>query len=304
MPFSNRPYSYSPLRFFGYRLKNRFTDFITSKTALNRLILINVGVYLLLLIARLLLRVFSFLMLQNYSLELYQWLSFPADPLQLLVRPWTILTSIFIHANFWHLFWNMIMLYIAGRIFLSHLSDKQLWLTYFLGGFLGNLTFMLAYNTFPVFGPIVHEASCVGASGAIMAVLFAISLYRPKEELTFWLIGRLKLIWIALFFVVIDILQIPIENAGGHFAHLGGAIYGALFAMYLLYGQRLKGVVFEKDRKKYASSTSSRPLSDEEFNARKANDARRVDAILDKISQSGYDALTKEEKDFLYNYKR
>lgn len=304
MPFPNQPYSSSPLRFLRYRLKNQFTDFITSKTALNRLILLNTGIYFLLLISKLLLRVFSFLMVKNYTLVLYQGLSFPADPLQLFSHPWTIITSLFVHANFWHLFWNMIMLYIAGKIFLSHLSNKQLWFTYFIGGILGNLIFMLAYNTFPVFSTVVQEASCVGASGAIMAVLFAISIYRPQQELTFWLIGRIKLIWIALFFVVIDILQIPAGNAGGHFAHLGGALYGSLFALYLIYGHPFKGVVFEKNRKKYASATASRPLSDEEFNARKNHDAQRVDAILDKISQNGYDALTKEEKDFLYNYKR
>lgn len=303
MPFNNRSYNPSPMRFFWQRLKIQFHDFITSKTALNRLIMINIFVYLLLLISKLLLNVFSFLMVKDYGLALYDWLAFPAYPNLLLTRPWTIITSLFVHAGFWHIFWNMFMLYVAGKIFLSHLTDKQLWLTYFIGGIFGNVIFMLAYNTFPVFQGVVSDASCVGASGAIMAILFTISLYRPKEELSLWLIGKLKLIWIALIFVIIDILQIPVENAGGHFAHLGGAIYGALFALFLLYLPSFKTISFEKKKaKKYASST--RPTSDEEFNARKKASADKVDEILDKISKSGYEALTKEEKDFLYNYKR
>lgn len=303
MPFNNRTSNPSPLRFFWQRLKIQFHDFITSKTALNRLIMINIFIFLFLLISKLLLNVFSYLMVKDYSLVFYDWLAFPADPKLLLVRPWTIVTSLFVHAGFWHIFWNMFMLYVAGKIFLNYLSDKQLWATYFIGGIFGNAVFMLAYNTFPVFNDVVADASCVGASGAIMAILFAISLYRPKEELSLWLIGKLKLIWIALIFVVINILQIPVDNAGGHFAHLGGAIYGTIFALSMLYLPSFKTISFEKKKtKKYASS--SRPMSDEEFNARKKASADRVDEILDKISKSGYDALTKEEKDFLYNYKR
>lgn len=277
-------------------------EFFTSRTALNRLITINIAIYILMLIGNLLLSVLSFLMVNDYSNVLLNWLAFPVDLSLFITRPYTILTSLFVHSGLWHLVFNMLMLYVSGKIFMQYLSEKQLYCTYLFGGVLGNLFFMLSYHLFPVFHNVISTASGIGASGAIMAILFTIAIYRPKEELQLWLVGRVRLWILAVVFVILDIIQIPIGNAGGHFAHIGGAIYGLLFALYLIYKSKRHYTIFEKSKKKYAYA--QRTFTDEEFNQQKHNNEKRVDAILDKIAKNGYDALSKEEKDFLYHYKR
>ena len=206
-----------------------------------------------------------------------------------------------------HIFFNMFMLYVTGQLFLKYLTQKQLVATYFIGGVVGNLFFMGAYNLFPVFAGMVSCATSVGASGAIMAILLAVTLYRPDHTVSLILVGRIAMKWLAVIFIVIDLLSITNGNAGGHFAHLGGAVYGVLAGLYYLKGNPFRKVVFVRNgRKGYRApaGTSSRPTSDAEYNANKRRDEERVDAILDKISKSGYGSLTKEERDFLYNYKR
>jgi membrane associated rhomboid family serine protease len=234
-------------------------------------------------------------------------LDFPADFPALLYHPWTLVTSLFVHNGFWHIFFNMFMLYVAGQLFLKYLTQKQLVATYFIGGIVGNLFFMGAYNLFPVFASAVSYATCVGASGAIMAILIAVTVYRPNHPLNLFLFGKTTMKWVAVIFVAIDLLSITGGNAGGHFAHLGGAVYGALAGLFYLKGNPFRQVVFERnERKGYRAptGTTGRPVSDADYNAKKRQDEAKVDSILDKISKSGYDSLTKEERDFLYNYKR
>ena len=294
------------LHFLGQGIK----VFFASRTALSRLMFINIVVFLLMIVVRWGISSISFLF--NLDLNFARWaatyLDFPADYTSLLFHPWTMVTSLFIHDGFWHIFFNMFILYVAGRMFLQYLSQKQLVATYFIGGIVGNLFFLGAYNLFPVFAPTVSNATCVGASGAIMAILLAVTVYRPNHRLNLILVGQTTLKIVAICFVAIDLLSITGGNAGGHFAHLGGALYGTVAGFFYLKGNPFRKVVFEKNsRKGYRApggNTIDRPLSDTDYNARKRQDEARVDKILDKISKSGYDALTKEERDFLYNYKR
>lgn len=292
------------LRFLGQGIK----VFFAGRTALSRLMFINIAVFLLMLVARWISSAVSFLFRLNFNFSYWSatHLDFPADFTHFLYHPWTIVTSLFIHNGFWHIFFNMFMLYVAGRLFLQYLTQKQLVATYFIGGIIGNLFFMGAYHIFPVFAGVVSHATCVGASGAIMAILLAVTLYRPNHRLNLILVGQTTLKVVAIIFVAIDLLSITGGNAGGHFAHLGGALYGAVAGFFYLNGNPFRKVVFEKnDKKGYrATVNSGRPVSDADFNARKRQDEERVDTILDKISKSGYDSLTKEERDFLYNYKR
>lgn len=295
-PFQQR------LRFLGQGIK----AFFAARTAISNLMLINIAVYLLMLVARWGTHAVSFLFKLNCNFS--QWveanLAFPADFQTFLFHPWTIVTSLFVHEGFWHIFFNMFMLYVAGRLFMKYLTQKQLVATYFLGGLTGNLFFMGAYNLFPVFATAVPYATCVGASGAIMAILLAVTVYRPNHRLNLILIGQTTMKVVAIIFVAIDLLSITGGNAGGHFAHLGGALYGALAGFFYLKGNPFRKVIFEKNNRKGYRAGTGRPMSDADFNAKKRQDEARVDTILDKISKSGYDSLTKEERDFLYNYKR
>ena len=293
------------LRFWGQRIR----QFFAERSALRRLMFINIAVFLLMLVAKWGVSAVSFLFRINpdFSGWAAEYLDFPADFTSFLYHPWTIITSLFIHNGFWHIFFNMFMLYVAGGLFLKYLTQRQLVATYFIGGIVGNLFFMGAYNLFPVFANMVSHATCVGASGAIMAILIAATVYRPNHPLNLILIGQTTMKWVAVIFVAIDLLSITGGNAGGHFAHLGGAAYGALAGFFYLKGNPFRKVVFIKnERKGYRASTgtSGRPVSDADYNAKKRQDEARVDTILDKISKSGYDSLTKEERDFLYNYKR
>lgn len=272
--------------------------------------MINVYVYL----AELLLRVFftltAFLMNSSEAMimeKIINWLACPASFQNLLYQPWSIATSLFLHSGFWHLFMNMLMLYVSGKIFLQYLDSRKLITTYFLGGIFGNFIYMLSYTYFPVFQDVLSVSHALGASGSIMAILAAITFYRPQHEVNLILIGPVKLYWIMIVFVVVDLLSIPNGNAGGHIAHLGGVMYG-IGSQYLYhsYSQKTKRKKSKKSKSKFTTSYDNnwRPMSDEEYNAQKVKEQQKVDEILDKISKNGYDALTKAEKDFLFHFSK
>ncbi|MDL2230870.1 rhomboid family intramembrane serine protease [Bacteroidales bacterium OttesenSCG-928-L19] len=304
-------YGQSPFNYQRPSLGSSIKNFITNKSPLNRLIVINCAVYLVVLFLKLFASLFLFL--NDYSAEgsAFQWivnkLSCPASFQTLLYQPWSMITSLFMHADFWHIFMNMLMLYITGRIFLQYLDKRKLVITYFLGGIAGNLLYMLAYNYFPVFSESMPFSHALGASGSIMAIMAAITVYRPNHEMNLILIGRVKLYWIMIIFVIVDIISIPQGNAGGHIAHLGGVFYGAVSQIFYRHYTPKKRVKKSKTKKqKFATSHDEhwRPMSDEEYNANKQREQEHIDKILDKISKNGYDALTKSEKDFLFNYSK
>jgi len=141
-----------------------------------------------------------------------------------------------------------------------------------------------------------------GASGSIMAILAAITVYKPQYNLQIVFLGPIKLKWITIIFIVIDLLSISKSNAGGHIAHLGGVLYGATYMFFSMKNNIYQST--KKKKKKYCTSYDTRPLSDEEYNAKKKAENDRIDAILDKISKNGYDALTAEEKEFLFSKSR
>lgn len=280
-------------------------EFFQRRSALNLLVMINVGVYISYLLFRGIMSLIAFLMNSNINevvmTRVIQLLSVPASFETFIFQPWSIVTSLFFHISFWHILFNMLMLVVAGRIFNQYLSEKKLLLTYLIGGIAGNLLYQIAYQTFPVFQEALPHSMAMGASGSIMAILAAITVYRPRHELFLFLIGKIKLQWIMLIFILLDLISIPKGNAGGHIAHLGGAMYGAIYSS-LLFFHPFKIKKKKKKQKFYTSYTSSsdRPMSDEEYNTRKKEQEKKIDAILDKISKSGYEALSKEEKDFLF----
>lgn len=278
-------------------------------TALIKFIFINVAVFILVHLIGLL--IFFFTGVSGSSMVAY-WLALPADFGQLILKPWSIITYMFLHEGFLHIAFNMLILYFGGQIFLQFLDAKKLIGTYILGGISGGLLFILTFNIFPVFNEIVSGALALGASASVMAVLIAIAAYVPNYTVRLMLLGNVKLKYIALFYVVMDIISIPQGNAGGHIAHLGGAFFGLYFVYRLRNGKDITiGVnrllnyiahLFSSKRKmKVVYKNPGKTKSDVAYNAQKAANQQKIDAILDKISKSGYDSLSKEEKAILFD---
>ena len=284
-------------------------------TMSEKLIAINVIAFVLFFFFKTLAFLFNFE--SDFVLE---WLVFPKEPGEYLFKPWTIITYAFLHGGLWHLLSNMLILYFSGIYFLNYFSPKKMLNFYFLGGIFGALVYMASYNLFPAFQGM-GRSYLIGASAAVMSILVGIATHIPHMRVRLILLGSIKLWWIAAFLVIIDIIQIPISNPGGHLAHLGGAGFGYLYASQLGKGNNIASG-FEKLLDWIGSLFSSSPSSPKRSNLKtvhrkrntgttnsgfsshvrnKKEEQEKIDAILDKISKSGYDSLTKQEKDFLFN---
>ncbi|MFC2100477.1 rhomboid family intramembrane serine protease [Bacteroidota bacterium] len=286
--------------------------FFRSKSILVRLIIINTLVFLAINFIKI---IFFLFQINPYIDEFSQisktiyWLAVPADFNALLLKPWTIITYMFLQENLLHIFFNMFMLYFGGQIFVKYLGEKRLISTYLFGGIAGAIFYIASFNIFPAFQNAIHYSLALGASASVLAILIAISSYIPDFSINLLLLGKIKLKYIAVFIVVIDILSIDKGNAGGHLAHLGGAFFGFTYIKLMKSGIHLPVIDFTglfKRKSAYTKFTTiknekKRPLSDEEYNKIKLENQKRIDHILEKISKSGYESLTKEEKELLFN---
>lgn len=238
------------------------------------------------------------------------WLKLPSNFLDFIVQPWSIVTYAFLHADFFHILFNMLWLYFIGRIILNLFNPKTALNIYFLGAISGGLLFMLGYQVFPnVFG---GNSSLVGASAAVRALLIFICAYMPNQEVRFFTFN-LKLWYLAVAIIALDVIGLSGGNAGGNLAHLGGALLGYFYAKQLLQGNDI-GKSFERFMDSIVSMfkrSKKSPLKTVHKNKGKVggytksdfnefNNQKKIDVILDKISKSGYDSLTAEEKDFLF----
>ncbi|MBT8205621.1 MAG: rhomboid family intramembrane serine protease [Eudoraea sp.] len=268
----------------------------------EKLIAINLGIYIVDLL-------FTFLMNWNRN-TFVQWFELPADFFEFLSQPWSVVTYSFFHAGFGHLFWNMIILYFTGRIFLNLFGPRTFINVYFLGIILGGLLFLLSYNVFPAF--MGTRTALIGASAGVTAVLIFICTYMPNQEVRL-IFFNIKLWYIGAFVVLMDLIQIASSNSGGRIAHLGGALLGYVFARQLLQGRDIgKGFsafldslasLFKKGEKKAPMKTvyrKKKASTKSKVNYEKENRQRKIDSILDKISKSGYESLSQAEKDFLF----
>jgi membrane associated rhomboid family serine protease len=242
---------------------------------------------------------------------LMQWFELPKDFFDFIVQPWSLFTYSFFHGGIWHLFWNMLVLYFASRIFLNLFGPRRFINVYFLGVLLGGLLFLLSYNVFPAL--IGIRTALIGASAGVTAVLIFVCAYIPNQEVRL-LFFNVKLWHIGVFVVLIDLIQIPAGgNAGGHLAHLGGALLGYVYARQLLHGRDIgEGFskildslsnLFRRSEKKPPLKTVYRKkqsAADRKVDYDKESRQRKIDSILDKISKSGYESLSKDEKDFLF----
>lgn len=273
---------------------------------LMQLIYINGGIFLLLMIVRVVL-----FLTGNEPMygTVVRQLSIPASIPAILSRPWSIITHMFIHDGFLHILVNMMWLHFGGSIFLRYLDSKRLLSTFLLGGLSGALVFVLTMNVIPIFQVQLEGSTALGASAAVLAIMVAAATTAPNHVVHLVLIGPVKLKYIALLSVVLDVLLIPQGNAGGHFGHLGGAAFGFLFATQLKLGRDLsidfmRPFAWMKNgfpkRNRKIKVVHSRAKNDEQFNEDKKSRQEQMDAILDKIKRSGYDSLSKTEKEVLF----
>lgn len=296
----------------------RMKIFFTRREALSRIILINIVVWLLIALIRNLSFLFSTpeagtsgLYKQLLSEYLLSFLALPANVEVFLQKPWTILSYMFLHFDFWHILFNLLWLYWFGVIFVQYLSQRQFFATYIFGGIAGGLLYIISYNVFPVFDFVKGTAQAIGASASVLAIVVAISFYVPNYTINLFILGPVKIKYIAIITIAMDILMISGGNAGGHLAHLGGALWGFAYVKMLPHFDPAKvfGIFSESSLKKFRENRKARfkvhygkpPVSDEEYNLQKKDKQQKIDKILDKISQSGYNSLTKEEKELLFS---
>ena len=269
----------------------------------EQLIAINVAVFIVFRLAGFLLK------LSAPGLDV--WFELPKDFFEFLTRPWTLVTYAFLHGGLWHLFFNMLLLYYVGRIFLNYFGSRRFINVYFLGLMLGGLFFLAAYNIFPAF--YQSQSPLIGASAGVMAVLIFICTYLPGQEVRVFFFN-LRLWYVGAFFVILDLVLIPLnDNPGGRIAHLGGALLGYLYARRAIQGGDLgagfskfldwAGELFKPRPRKAPMKTvyrkeARKPAQTVDY-TREARQ-RKIDGILDKISKSGYESLTQAEKDFLF----
>ncbi|WP_026704238.1 rhomboid family intramembrane serine protease [Flavobacterium soli] len=267
----------------------------------NKLIYWNVGVFLV-----------SLIFFYQFKLGIFSyphWLALSSVPSEWIIFPWTLLTYAFLHSGILHLFFNMMILHFSSRLFLIFFTQKQYIGLYFLGAIFSGIIYTLSSFL------LGSTSVIVGASAAIMAILVAATTYQPLMDVRIPLIGNVKLWHITGVILLLDLMYIGIENTGGHISHLAGAFFGFLYIKLLQNGTDLSKIVssvidffvnlfkpkkatpFKKVHKNYkpepTKPTVSRVVT-------KDKTQQQIDEILDKISQSGYDSLTKEEKEFLF----
>ena len=250
--------------------------------------------------------------LLGYSLDILYYVSLSSSVADLLWKPWSILTYSFFHAGIWHIIFNMIMFNFAAKVFLTYFTQKQLLGLYVSGGLFAGIIYLISYNTIPAL--VNTPASVVGASASVMAILFAVATYAPMMQLRLLIIGNIKLWHIAIVFLIIDFLQLSSTNTGGHLAHLGGALFGYIFTTQLkkgfdltlwftnivLFFQKITDTRKRTPFKKVHRNFKPAPKPEPSKIVKKTNVQQQIDAILDKISKSGYESLSKDEKEFLF----
>lgn len=278
-----------------------------------RLIYINVGIFLLVALLGIVLRLFNFA-----PGSLLDWFELPASLPRFATQPWSILTYMFLHADIWHLLFNMLWLYWFGALFLRFFSAKHLRGLYLLAGICGGILYMAAYNLFPYFRPLTDYSLLLGASASVLGIVAATAYREPNYPIGLLLIGTVKLKYLALVVIGLDVLFITSENAGGHIAHLGGALAGLWFAASLNKGTDLTKwlnraadqatALFRprprKPKMKVHYGANADRQKDYDYNARRKAQDDEIDRILDKVRKSGYDNLTEEEKKRLFDASR
>lgn len=298
-------------------IKNRYN----AASLLLRFIYINVAVFVVLRLVGLV----SFLGTGSPN-SLLQWVELPSHLPTLVRRPWTVITYMFSHYSFFHILFNMLWLYWLGRIFLEFFMPRQLGGLYVLGGLGGAALYVAAYNLLPTLD--ATHSLMLGASASVMAIVIAVSVYRPDYQINLLFIGGISLKWVAIATVFIDLIGIEGSNMGGHIAHLGGMLVGLWFGLSIKRGHDITSwinrcidavvslfgrtshepwhpITGKKSKTSNSqNNTSSHSTKNAKSDKSESLNEERLDEILGKLKRSGYGALSEEEKEFLFNASR
>jgi len=264
----------------------------------EKLIYINVAIFILELILS------SFSGLYGTRTNFIEvWFALPSNLSSFLSKPWTIVSYGFLHSGFIHILSNSIWLYVFGRLFIEYFTEKQVLSFYLLGTFFGGLAFLFAMNYFPVFSG--SKPPIVGASAGISAIIIGIATHIPNYQLRIPLINVYVKVWhLAAFFILMDLISLSGGNGGGHFSHLGGALFGFLYVYYAsnkelnLFSSFQN--LFKPKRAPLKTVHKSGNVKPKGTYSTKSENQQKIDSILEKIGKSGYDSLSKAEKDFLF----
>ncbi len=283
---------------------------IKSGNVITRLIIVNVAVFLIISISKILFFFVggsvSTLLVEDFYNNI---VSLPISIEGFIYRPWTLITYMFVHFDLMHIFWNMVTLFWFGQILTNFTDSRKIIPLYLMGGIAGGLITML-FNLLPFFHGFIGT-HLLGASAGVTAIIIAAATLVPHYRINMLFIGEVKLIYVALFVLFIDVLSVAsYNNVGGNLAHLGGALMGYVFIQQFKRGTDLsKGInsFFERIQSMFRSTPRSkmkvaykRSVSDEEYNYQRNVNQQQIDAILDKISKAGYESLSKQEKEILF----
>jgi len=277
--------------------------------SLMQLIYINVGIFLLVHISAIVLKLFNIEVIGLVN----NFMQLPSSWTELARKSWTLITYMFLHLKFWHIFFNMLVLFWFGQVFLQNFSKKQLIGLYLLGGIAGGLFYILCYSTLPFFAD--KAAILCGASASVTAIIIAAAFASPNMSLRLLFIGEIKLKYIAIGIILLSVFGVTGDNAGGEIAHLGGAIMGWLWFVLLSknvdLGRPFDRIItffvniFDFDKRKQKKKQPKVKFhyvkSDAEYNQERARNNAEMDKILDKIRLNGYESLTEEDKKRLFD---
>jgi membrane associated rhomboid family serine protease len=287
-------------------IKQNFKD----GSYLTRLIYINAGVFLVVKLLSVILGA------TGYSNIWISYLELPAFLQTLIRQPWSIITYMFMHHDFIHLIFNLLTLYWFGKIFVDYFNQKQLVGLYFLGGIGGAIFYLAAFNITNTLNANIFFSYLLGASASVMAIIFALVRYCPNQEINLALIGPVKLKYLGIAMLVLDVIGTTSVNAGGSISHIGGAATGYLFAQLMINSGKditepvnrvisLINDLFKQNKKPKFTVHRNTSKTDEEWNMennnRKRDNNEEIDRILEKIKKSGYANLSDEEKKRLFD---
>jgi len=288
-----------------------FKSKLRNGNPITRLIIINVVIFLLVSIFR----IITFLsgesaLLVNIETFIQNNLALPVSFHGILYKPWTLITYMFTHFALMHIFWNMITLYWFGQILTEYTTAKKLIPLYLLGGIAGALLTTVIFTIIPPFHPYIGS-TMIGASAGVTAIIVATATLIPNVNMNMMFLGPVKLIYVAMFVIFIDVLNMAsYDNIGGNISHIGGALMGYLFIVQYKKGVDMsKGInrffdwlsgLFKTSPKSKMKVAYKRHVPDDEYNYNKKMEQEQVDKILDKISKSGYESLSKSEKEILF----
>ena len=275
-----------------------------------QLIFINVGVFVAVTLINIILQLFN-----RSAFGIFEWLSLPASFTRFILQPWSIITYMFMHADLMHILFNMLWLFWFGQLFLYFFSAKHLRGLYILGGICGGILYMISFNVFPYFRPMLEVSTMVGASASVLAIVLATAYREPNYQVRLLLFGSVRFKYLALIVVLTDLLFLTSNNGGGHIAHIGGALAGLWFAASLKKGvditawinktldaiQSLFSYKPKKRKPKMKVHYANDRQKDYDYNAQKKVKTEEIDRILDKLKKSGYENLTTEEKKSLFD---